>query len=77
METRLCKNVSIENDILSEDSEEFLVGLSTMDTRVDLTPSTARITIVDDNDGNNLFIYTLFIIFGRLTYYIHMCRLFT
>ena len=53
METRLCKNVSIENDILSEDSEEFLVGLSTMDTRVDLTPSTARITIVDDNDGNN------------------------
>ena len=77
METRLCNNVSIENDILSEDSEEFLVGLSTMDTRVDLTPSSARITILDDNDGNNLFLFTLFIIFGRLTYNVHMYRLFT
>ena len=58
METRLCYNVSIRNDDISEDSEDFLVGLSTTDASVDLTPSTARITIVDENDGNNYLHYS-------------------
>ena len=63
METRLCNNVSIGNDVISEDPEDFLVELSTTDTRVDLTPNTARITIVDD-DGKNLLLFTIFLLFA-------------
>ena len=64
METRLCNNVSIGNDVISEDPEDFLVVLSTTDARVDLAPNTSRITIEDDDDGNNLLQFTIFLLFA-------------
>ena len=59
----MCSNISIENDALYEGPEDFLVRLSTTDTRVDLIPDTARITIEDD-DGNNILLVTMFLIVG-------------
>ena len=67
METRVCYNVNIENDVVYEGPEDFLIGLSTMDARIDLAPDSARITIVDD-DGNNLLLVTIFIVFVGCTY---------
>ena len=47
--------MSIENDVVYEGPEDFLVGLSNTDVRIDLDPDSARIRIVDD-DGNNLLL---------------------
>ena len=63
----MCYNVSIESDDVYERQEDFLVGLSTTDARIDLAPDSARITIVD-NDGNSLLLVTIFTVFVRCTY---------
>ena len=63
----MCFNVSIGNDVVYEGPEDFLIGLSTMDARIDLAPDSARITIVD-NDGNSLLLVIIFIVFIGGTY---------
>ena len=68
-------NVSIRNDVVYEGPEDFLVGLSTTDARIDLDPDSARITIVDD-DGKNLSLVTLFIVFVGCTYLCNVARYF-
>ena len=47
----LCVNISIENDAVLEENEVFIVELSTNDPEVNLSPSSASVTILD-NDGN-------------------------
>ena len=74
METRLCYNVSIENDVVYEGPEDFLVGLSTTVARIDLDPDSARIRIIDD-DGNNLLLVTIFIVLVGCTY-LFICKQF-
>ena len=46
----LCVNISIENDAVLEENEVFFVELSTNDPQVNLSPSSASVTILD-NDG--------------------------
>ena len=54
MESRVCYNVSIGNDVVYEGSEDCEVELRSNDNLINLSPNAAQITIVDD-DGNNFF----------------------
>ena len=75
MESRVCYNVSIENDVVYEGPDDFEVVLRSNDNLINLSPDTALITIVDD-DGNNLFLVTIFIIMQMILLYIHIYRLY-
>ena len=61
MESRVCYNVSIGNDVVYEGPEDFEVELRSNDNLINLSPDAAQITIVDD-DGNNFFLVAIFII---------------
>jgi len=50
-----CANISISNDTILEDDELFSVQLDTTDQAVTLSPSSADVTIGDD-DGKSLSI---------------------
>ena len=73
MESRVCYNVSIGNDIVYEGLEDFEVELRSNDNLINLSPDTALITIVDD-DGNNLLLVTIFIIMHTNLRYVHTYR---
>ena len=45
-----CFNVSIINDDMYENPEEFFANITTTDTQVTISPMTTVITIID-NDG--------------------------
>ena len=75
MESRVCYNVSIGNDVVYEGPEDFEVGLRSNDSLINLSPDRALITIVDD-DGNNLFLVTIFIIMQLTLWHVHTYRLF-
>ncbi len=44
-----CESISIINDTILEDSEQFSVTLTTLDVDVTIRPSTATVTIGDDD----------------------------
>ncbi len=46
-----CENISITNDTILENDEQFLVALTTPDTDITIRPNIATVTIIDD-DGN-------------------------
>ena len=46
----VCQTVTIVDDLVCEDTEEFSIELSTADDQVDIDPSMATISITD-NDG--------------------------
>ena len=49
--TRWYRQISIVNDELFEDDESFSVSLETDDSAVILSPDTAIVTIVDEDEG--------------------------
>ena len=49
--TRWYRQISIVNDELFEDDESFSVSLETDDSAVILSPDTAVVTIVDEDEG--------------------------
>ena len=52
--TRVCFDVDILDDDISEPEKKFLLMLNTGDPYVNLSPDTAVITIID-NDGKYRF----------------------
>lgn len=57
-----CENISINNDTILEDDEQFTVALTTLDSDVTVRPNTATVTIIDD-DGIGFFrcrVHTVF-----------------
>ena len=49
--TRWYTQITIVNDELFEDDETFSVSLETDDSAVILSPDTATVTIVDEDEG--------------------------
>ena len=49
--TRWYTEITINNDTLFEDDETFSVSLETDDQAVMLSPNTATVTIVDEDEG--------------------------
>ena len=49
--TRWYTQITINNDTLFEDDETFSVSLETDDPAVMLSPNTATVTIVDEDEG--------------------------
>ena len=49
--TRWYTQITINNDALLEDDETFSVNLETNDPAVILSPDTAIVTIVDEDEG--------------------------
>jgi len=49
--TRWYTQITIGNDTLFEDDETFSVSLETDDSAVILSPDTATITILDEDEG--------------------------
>ena len=49
--TRWYRQITIVNDELFEDDESFSVSLETDDSAVILSPDTAIVTIVDEDEG--------------------------
>jgi len=47
--TTLCSNISVSGDSVLEDNEVFTVRLNTLDQAVLLSPSSATVTIMDDD----------------------------
>ena len=47
--TQQCSSISIDDDTILENDEAFSVQLSTLDPDVNLTPSTATVTIENDD----------------------------
>ena len=52
-----CQSISITDDSILENDEEFIVAMSTTDQDIILSPSTTSVTIVND-DGNLLMDYS-------------------
>ena len=50
--TELCTTINIINDVILEDSETFSVQLTATDQAVILNPSSATVSIID-NDGES------------------------
>ena len=75
MESRVCYNVSVGNDVVYEGPEDFELVLRSNDNLINLSPDIALITILDD-DGNNLYLVTIFIIMQMILRYIHTYRLY-
>ena len=50
--TRWYRQITIVNDELFEDDESFSVSLETDDSAVILSPDTAIVTIVDEDEGS-------------------------
>ena len=48
-EPQQCRNVTTEQDVLSENDEDFPLSLSTSQSGVTLEPDTATVTILDDD----------------------------
>ncbi len=46
--SRVCRNVSTEEDDILEEDEQFLLDLTTSDPSVQLNPNVATVTITDD-----------------------------
>ena len=46
---QVCFNVSILDDEMNEEEENFLVTITTGDPQVNISPSTATLTIVDND----------------------------
>ena len=49
--TQWYTEITINNDTLFEDDETFSVSLETDDQAVMLSPNTATVTIVDEDEG--------------------------
>ena len=49
--TRWYTEITINNDTLFEDDETFSASLETDDQAVMLSPNTATVTIVDEDEG--------------------------
>ncbi len=61
--SRVCRNVSTEEDDILEGDEEFLLDLTTSDPSVQLNPNVATVTITDDGESTvdrEIFVVKIF-----------------
>ena len=64
-ETRICRNVISADDDILEDDEDLLLTLTTSDGAVFLEPSTATVTILNDDSRWNLMSNVYELLFYR------------
>ena len=53
-DTRICRNVTSEDDTILEEDEDFTLTLTTTDGSVTLTPDVVTVTLLD-NDCKHVF----------------------
>ena len=56
-ESEMCTAISITNDAILEDSETFSVQINTTDQAVILNPSSATVTILDNDSESGSISY--------------------